>query len=219
MDLLKKFFTQSNVKSDTKPLHFSFLAIQKINQHLSTRPTDIHSAFQVKVLYKPEKYIVQVGFNEYVQHKNIFKYPVELMVSGKDELFLRGFEIDYHEDEAAFFVYPNIEVEAIDTPRRNIVKFIINRHIISPNSPTSELVIEKNGYTKRKDLHLLNTIFSKDFVESIFAKENWIQVEFSPRVSLRESETKIGEALVEYFESCSYPLIIEKNQIYPEFLV
>ncbi len=219
MNFLKKFFNQTNLKPNLKPLNFSSLAIQKILQHLKSQSSkNILSSFQIKVIYKKQRYIVQVGFDKFIEHKNLFKYPIPLVISAKDELFLRGFEIDFHEEEKAFFVYPKVEVEATDTPRKNIIRFFTNKYLISPNSTNPELILERNGYTTFEDIYFLNTIFKHDFVESIFVKENWIQVEFSSSANVREAEKQIGTALVEYLELCSYPLTIEKDTIFEEYL-
>ena len=219
MNFIKKFFNQTNLKPNLKPLNFSPLAIQKILEHLQSQSSkNIISSFQIKVIYKKQKYIVQVGFDKLVEQKTLFKYPIPLLISAKDELFLRGFKLDFHEGEKAFFVYPNVEVEATDTPRKNIIRFFTNKYLISPNSTNPELILERNGYTNFEDIYFLNTIFRHDFVESIFVKENWIQVEFSNSTNLRQAEQQIGTALVEYLELCSYPLIVEKDTIFEEYL-
>jgi predicted transcriptional regulator with HTH domain len=218
MDLFKKFFSQSSLLPNVKALHFTPKAISKIKEQIASRPENIKSCFQVNVLYKPEKYVVQVGFDEFKEQRNLFYYPVPLKINGKDELFLRGFEIEFFEEENSFFVYPQIEVEAIDTPRKNIVKFLINRYIISPNSTVTEFLMDRNNYSRRRDLYFLNLIFDFDFVESIFIKSNWIQVEFRDVVETRQYEKQIGDALVSYFESCSYPLLVHSDKVVPEYL-
>lgn len=45
--------------------------------------------------------------------KTLFEYPVPLIISEKDELFLQGAYIDYHKEEAAYFYYPNVHLEVL----------------------------------------------------------------------------------------------------------
>lgn len=213
MNIFRKLFGSTRLQPNLKPLSFTNLAVLKINEHLKNYP---QSAFQIRVKYKENKYIVNVGFDKNESSNTQFSYPVPVNLSPKDELFLRGFILDFLPQENAFFVSPKIEVEAFDTPKKNIKKFFVNRFIVSPNSEQQEIILERN-LSSETFPYLVRKIFSFPFVVSFFVKENWIQIEFDTEDRILEKEKEVGEFLAEYFETCGYPLIYKGNKIRVEY--
>ncbi|MCX7998602.1 MAG: hypothetical protein N3A69_06555 [Leptospiraceae bacterium] len=213
MNIFKKLFGSTKLQPNLKPLRFTVSAIFKITEYLKNHPQSI---FHIKVDYKENKYVVNVGFDKKELFNPQFNYPVPINLFPKDELFLRGCLLEFQSQENAFFVLPEIEVEAVDTPKKTIKKFFVNRFIISPNSELQEIILERN-LSSEFSPYFVKKIFSFVFVVSFFAKENWIQIEFDKEENISSKEKEIGEFLAEYFETCGYPLLYKNNELKVEY--
>ena len=154
--LISIFKVKKPISVNESPLSFSESAIQKILSHLEKRPTNIKSAFKVSIQYQAEKILCQVGFDDYKMiRKTLFDYPVPLIIAEQDELFLRGSYIDYHEEDEAYFYYPNIHLEVSDRSN-SIFIFYIDRYIISKDSPIQFYAIDKENFNNSLPLLLSN---------------------------------------------------------------
>lgn len=217
MNLFNKLFSSQRILPNLKPLYFTDSAITKINEHLQTHNLHGKSSFRIRVEYKETKYIVQVGFDKSENLIPQFTYPVPVSISPKDELFLRGFTIEFNSKENSFFVSPDIQVEAYDTPKTTIKKFFTNRFLVSPNSELQEVILEKQSSSGLKMPYFVREIFKFPFVISFFTKENWIQVEFDTPENIYKKEQEFGEFLAGYLETCGYPLIYKNEKLTVEY--
>ena len=176
--LISIFKVKKPISVNESPLSFSESAIQKILSHLEKRPTNIKSAFKVSIQYQAEKILCQVGFDDYKMiRKTLFDYPVPLIIAEQDELFLRGSYIDYHEEDEAYFYYPNIHLEVSDRSN-SIFIFYIDRYIISKDSPIQFYAIDKENFNNSLPL-LLKAIGDTDSVQSLYIEKNFISIEKS----------------------------------------
>ncbi|MDX1957389.1 MAG: hypothetical protein SFU98_02395 [Leptospiraceae bacterium] len=213
--LLKKLFSSNKKNEESpspsfKPLEFTETAIQKIQNQLSSRPNGVESCFKVQVNYKPDRAFVQVGFDEWKNQSTIFDYPVRIQITEKDELFLRGFTIEFSEEDQSFYIYPNVEFIAEPTPKKNIVRFVLNRNIIHPNSKEKEFIFGV-GMKQEISSPLIQSISNSKGFSSMYITENKIQIEFLPDLASLENEEKVASILLDHFERKGYPLFIENG--------
>lgn len=195
------------------PLYFTELAIEKIKKHLEGRPANVKSAFKVSVVYKKENIQCQVGFDDYkFIRKTTFDYPIPLIINEQDELFLRGSYIDYHEEEGAYFYYPNVHLEVIERKNESIFVFYLDRHVVSLDSPIHSLGIHKTNNTENLPF-LIKQLFSTEIVESIYFEKNFISIEKKAGIDKNIFEQKIVEIILSYFEKCGYPLYVTESNI------
>jgi hypothetical protein len=199
------------IEPSFKPLEFTDNAIIKIKDQIGSRPQGIRTGFKVQVEYKPDRAFTKVGFDEYFSISTIFQYPIPITISEKDEIFLRGHLIDFFEEENAFFIYPNIEISAEDTPRKNIVRFHINRYIIHPESPEKQYVFGKGMKTENAPPLIKSISSAKGFL-SLYAACNKIQIEFLPQEICLKNEEKMASILLDHFERKGYPLYVQDGQ-------
>ena len=203
--LISIFKVKKPISVNESPLSFSESAIQKILSHLEKRPTNIKSAFKVSIQYQAEKILCQVGFDDYKMiRKTLFDYPVPLIIAEQDELFLRGSYIDYHEEDEAYFYYPNIHLEVSDRSN-SIFIFYIDRYIISKDSPIQFYAIDKENFNNSLPL-LLKAIGDTDSVQSLYIEKNFISIEKSKEVDNTFFEEQMTDIILSYFEKCGYPL-------------
>ena len=210
--LISIFKVKKPISVNESPLSFSETAIQKILSHLEKRPTNIKSAFKVSIQYQAEKILCQVGFDDYKMiRKTLFDYPVPLIIAEQDELFLRGSYIDYHEEDEAYFYYPNIHLEVSDRSN-SIFIFYIDRYIISKDSPIQFYAIDKENFNNSLPL-LLKAIGDTDSVQSLYIEKNFISIEKSKEVDNTFFEEQMTDIILSYFEKCGYPLYITDFEI------
>ncbi|MBP9887061.1 MAG: NifU N-terminal domain-containing protein [Leptospiraceae bacterium] len=210
--LISIFKVKKPISVNESPLSFSESAIQKILSHLEKRPTNIKSAFKVSIQYQAEKILCQVGFDDYKMiRKTLFDYPVPLIIAEQDELFLRGSYIDYHEEDEAYFYYPNIHLEVSDRSN-SIFIFYIDRYIISKDSPIQFYAIDKENFNNSLPL-LLKAIGDTDSVQSLYIEKNFISIEKSKEVDNTFFEEQMTDIILSYFEKCGYPLYITDFEI------
>jgi len=210
---LKSIFTlKKPIAINESPLQFSENAIQKILSHLEKRPTNIKSAFKVSIQYQAEKILCQVGFDDYKMiRKTLFDYPVPLIIAEQDELFLRGSYIDYHEEDEAYFYYPNIHLEVINRSS-SILLFYVDRYIIAKDSPIQFFAIEKNNFPNSLPI-LLKEIINTGLIESMYIEKNFISIERIKEIDNTLLEERITDIILSYFEKCGYPLYITDSGI------
>ena len=210
--LISIFKVKKPISVNESPLSFSESAIQKILSHLEKRPTNIKSAFKVSIQYQAEKILCQVGFDDYKMiRKTLFEYPVPLIISEKDELFLQGAYIDYLKEEATYFYYPNVHLEVLDRSN-SIFIFYIDRYIISKDSPIQFYAIDKENFNNSLPL-LLKAIGDTDSVQSLYIEKNFISIEKSKEVDNTFFEEQMTDIILSYFEKCGYPLYITDFEI------
>lgn len=193
------------------PLRFTDLALLKIQEHIESRPAGVMSGFTVRVKFKNEKISYQAGFGDYGAHRiTKYHYPVPLLISGEDEEILKGCSIDYHNEEKAFFVYPDIRIEVTDTPNPRIKKYYINRNVSSPGNEGTPYAITKDmpGKDGSNVPLLLRKIFATDKVESVYLFRNIIQIEFKDESTL-DFEERVAEAILDYFENNGRPVKLQ----------
>ena len=143
--------------------------------------------------------------------KTLFDYPVPLIIAEQDELFLRGSYIDYHEEDEAYFYYPNIHLEVSDRSN-SIFIFYIDRYIISKDSPIQFYAIDKENFNNSLPL-LLKAIGDTDSVQSLYIEKNFISIEKSKEVDNTFFEEQMTDIILSYFEKCGYPLYITDFEI------
>ncbi len=211
--LLSLFKTKKPISVNLTPLFFSETAIQKIKTHLENRPANVKSAFKVSVIFQKEKILCQVGFDDYkLIRKTLFEYPVPLIMTEQDELFLRGSYIDYHLEDEAYFYYPNVHLEVSDRSNESIFVFHLDRFVISPDSPIKSYALGKENFETSLP-YLINLIFETELVESIFLENNFISVEKIKGGDKYNFEEKMADIILSYFEKCGYPLYITDSNI------
>jgi hypothetical protein len=212
-NFLSRLKPKKPLQVNESPLFFTEIAIEKILKHLEGRPANVKSAFKVSVVYQKESIQCQVGFDDYkFIRKTTYDYPIPLIINEQDELFLRGSYIDYHEEEEAYFYYPNVHLEVIERKSESIFVFYLDRQVVSLDSPVQSFGIHKTNSTETLPF-LLKQLFSTEIVESIFAENNFISIEIEDGIDKNIFEEKIVEIILSYFEKCGYPLYITENNI------
>lgn len=208
------FQTKKPLAVNDSPLFFTEQALFKIKEHLDSRPAGIKSAFKINLLYQKEKIICQVGFDDYkLIRKTLFEYPVPIIISEEDELFLRGSYIDYHLEEGVYYHYPNINIEVTSRSKNSILVFYLDRNVISVNSEIKNIALDKTTFSQTQPI-LIRNIFQTGFVESIFIEGNLISVEKnSSNENAIEIEERLTDIILTYFETCGYPLYVTNTKI------
>jgi Fe-S cluster assembly iron-binding protein IscA len=193
-----------------EPLHFTDLAVSKINAHLAGLKAK--SCFQVRVLYKTNSYDCRVGFTDASLLKNtIFEYPVKLLIDEKDEFFLRGSTLDFQEESQLFYIYPDIQIE-VSNLKKNILSIYLNRSIIAENSKFPFLAIDKTKLNNSLPKYILDILSLRD-INSLFIESNFISIEKNKFSSATELEDKVVDILLDYFTKCSYPLMVLEDRV------
>ena len=213
--IFEKLFRKK--KSESVPLEITDKAVKKIRSQLASRPVGIRSVFRIEIDYKKESYSCSVGFIEKKENLNtLYSYPVEISISKEDERFLEKFTLEYSEEDALFYVYPNVEISIERLPGKNICRFSLNRDVFHPDSPLKEIALEK------ENLPLKIPSFIKKFFEvgaiSAYSIDNFYQIEFPTSEISTEQEDSFAEIIKEYYDICSYPLYADEHQIVPKRL-
>jgi Fe-S cluster assembly iron-binding protein IscA len=197
------FFAPKKLRVHKSPIQFSDSAISAIEEHISKR--SVASAFKIEVVYRKDVYQCNVGFDDAALIQiTEFHYPVKLIISKRDERFLRGSTLEYNETEKNFYIYPDIQIEIL-THNKNFLKLFLNRNCISERSQIPFLALESSQI--QKDSHpLLKKIFATQTLESIFIKANLISIEKKTTLPMTEFEDLIIDIILDYFSSCGYPL-------------
>ena len=217
MSLISKLFSllepHKSISVNLSPLQFSDNAIQKIQSHLENRPANIKSAFKVVVVYQKEKILCQVGFDDYkFIRKTLYNYPIPLIISEQDELFLRGSYIDFHSEEEAYFHYPNVHMEVSTRSNDSIFVFSLDRYVVFPDSPVKTYAFSKEQFDSSLP-HLIQLLFKTEKVESIYIENNLISVERIKEIDKEKFEEEIADIILSYYEKCGYPLYITDSSI------
>ena len=212
MGILDKIQSLLSKKSEPiLPLKFHDSAIQKINSQISSRPPGIKSVFQIKLVFLTEKINYQVGFTEDTGVSTIFQYPVPILLSKIEELFLRNYTLEFDEKAGMFLLYPDINIETESTPSPTIIKFFINKDIFSIESSQKEIAIDKNSLNNFENVLLIKRLFNKQFVDSIYIKDRCISVEFNSKDELLKKEEEIADTILKYYTDIGYELEIINN--------
>ncbi|MBP7283677.1 MAG: NifU N-terminal domain-containing protein [Leptospiraceae bacterium] len=217
MSLISKFLSIfkpiKTMPVNDSPLQFSKEAILQIKSHLENRPANVKSAFKVNVVYKREKSLCQVGFDDYKMiRKTLFEYPVPLIISEKDELFLRGAYIDYHKEEAAYFYYPNIHLEVMDRSNESIFVFYLDRYVVASDSANPYFFIDRKNVSDSTP-YLIEKIFNSNQVESLYIEKNFLSMEKRIEVDKKYFEERMSDIILSYFETCGYPIYITDGKV------
>ncbi|MCB1157669.1 MAG: hypothetical protein KDK45_09215, partial [Leptospiraceae bacterium] len=152
MQSIKKVFRREKILPATEALKCSPKAIEKITEQVKSRPSGISSTFQIKINYKPTEVSFEVGFVE--QEKELqtrHTYPVPIQMNEKDETYLLGSKLEYKEEENNFYIYPDIEIFAEPTPKKEIMRYSINRSVVSNLSSLPEFSIDRESFKKEKE--------------------------------------------------------------------
>ena len=216
MSLISKLFSllepRKSISVNLSPLQFSDNAIQKIKNHLENRPANVKSAFKVVAVYQKEKILCQVGFDDYKSiRKTLNDYPIPLIISEQDELFLRGSYIDFHSEEEAYFHYPNVHLEVSTRSNDSIFVFQLDRYVVFPDSPVKTYATKEQFDSSLPNL--IQLLFKTEKVESIYLDNNFISVERIKEVDKYKFEEEIADIILSYYEKCGYPLYITDSSI------
>lgn len=185
----------------------------KNKNHLENRPANVKSAFKVVVVYQKEKILCQVGFDDYKSiRKTLNDYPIPLIISEQDELFLRGSYIDFHSEEEAYFHYPNVHLEVSTRSNDSIFVFQLDRYVVFPDSPVKTYALTKEQFDSSLP-NLIQLLFKTEKVESIYLDNNFISVERIKEVDKYKFEEEIADIILSYYEKCGYPLYITDSSI------
>ena len=195
------------------PLQLHDSAIQKINSQISSRPPGIKSVFQIKLVFLDEKINYQVGFTEDNGVSTIFKYPVPILFSKNEELFLHNYTLEFDEKAGMFLLFPDINIETESTPSPTILKFSINKDIFSNKSTTKELAIDRNSFKSFENVLLIKRLFKKSFVESIYITERCISVEFNSKDEILKNEEEIADTILKYYTDIGYELELNNTEL------
>lgn len=208
--IFEKLFRKK--KAEPIPLEITEKAVRKIRSQLASRPVGIRSIFRIELNYKKESYSCSVGFIEKKDDlQTLYSYPIEISISQEDERFLEKCTLEYSDEDSMFYVYPNVEMEIERLPGKNICRYSLNRNIFHPESPIKEIAIDSNAVPPKIPA-FIRKLFQAGAV-SLYAKEHFFQIEFSDSDITEEQEDIFAEIIKEYFDTCSYPLYAEANQI------
>jgi len=213
MGILDKIQSYIYKKSEPIPLQFHDSAIERINSQVNSRPPGINSAFQIKLVFLAEKINYHVGFTEYTVVSTIFQYPVPILFSKTEELFLRNYTLEYDTKAGMFLLFPDIRIETVSTPSPNIIKFFINKDIFSIESSKKEIAIDKNTYKNYEKVSLIQRIFKKIFVESIYITNRCISIEFNSKDEILKKEEEMADIILKYYTDIGYELELSKNEL------
>lgn len=209
INLIRTLFPDKSLQVNQTPLQFTPLAIERIEQQINQRPKSVQSCFQISLSHKERGVVYRVGFIERPQSlTTLYSYPVTVQIKPEDERYLLGSYLDYHSEEESFYIYPDIKIEVEDTPDANILRFVINRYLIATDSPQPEIAFDRKSYPQ---LSLFQKLFILEDVCSIYLKKNWLQVEFIPDKRQDNSEQKLAEILLKYFERSNYPFSVTNH--------
>lgn len=208
---------EEGLKVNLTPFYFTELAISKIKAHIENRPASIKSAFKIEVLYLEDRVNYRVGYDDSeAVRKTNRKYPVPVIISERDEKYLQGSYIDYHEEDKSFFVYPDIQLIAENTPDKNIIRFFVNRNVISPSSKLKSFAIDSKSMHLVGNLNLFNKLFATGKITSIYCEDNRISVEKNKGENPDQFEKLIADIILDYFEKCGYPFLVSEDSIEAE---
>ena len=165
------------------------------------------------VVYQKEKILCQVGFDDYkFIRKTLYDYPIPLIISEQDELFLRGSYIDFHSEEEAYFHYPNVHLEVSTRSNDSIFVFSLDRYVVFPDSPVKTYALSKEQFDSSLP-NLIQLLFKTEKVESIYLENNFISVERIKEMDKEKFEEEIADIILSYYEKCGYPLYITDSSI------
>jgi hypothetical protein len=211
MGILDKIQSLLSKKSEPTPLQIHDSAIQKINSQISSRPPGIKSIFQIKLVFLAEKINYQVGFTEDTGISTIFQYPVPILFSKIEELFLRNYTLEFDEKAGMFLLFPDINIETESTPSPTIIKFFINKDVFSIQSSQKEIAIDKSNLNNFDNVLLIKRLFKKQFIDSIFITNRCISVEFNSKDELLKKEEEIADTILKYYTDIGYELELINN--------
>ena len=213
MGLFDKIKSLVTKKSDPIPLQLHDSAIQKINSQISSRPPGIKSVFQIKLIFLAEKINYQVGFTEDTGVSTIFQYPVPILISKTEELFLRNYTLEFDQKAGMFLLFPDINIETESTPSPTILKFSINKDIFSNKSTKKELAIDRNSFKSFENVLLIKRLFKISFVDSIYITERCISVEFNSKDEILKNEEEIADTILKYYTDIGYELELNNTEL------
>lgn len=209
--LLSIFKKKEFLVPNLTPLIFSENSLIKINSHLEK--LEFRSLFKIEVVRRKNLYQCNVGFDDKKFYtKTNFDYPTELILTKKDELFLRGCNLEYDLEKEQFFIYPNIEVQ-LDPFRKNFTRIYLNRNFISDKSIYRFVGIEKNQFHNLP--FYIEKILMVDSIKSLYIEKNFISIEHESK--FQNIENVLIDILFDYFSTCSYPILISDNKVELDF--
>lgn len=133
--------------------------------------------------------------------ENVDGIPIEFR--GKSKEILEGSGVDWSE-EGNILIYPQIDLHSEETPNPHIIAFISNRQFISENS-----LIHGEAWDRNDDKYmpgLVESLFKRKYIESIYIFKNRIQLEVSPENSWKNYEEEVAAVLLDYFEGLPDPI-------------
>ncbi len=215
MNILKQVlsFFDKETNPPLKPLQIEQSAMERIQMQISSRPKNIKSSFQIELVFKPNRVEYRVGFVESKEQELLFPYPVPLQMNKLDEEYLQNCTLEYDASSGNFLLFPDVLVSAEDTPSQNIIKFNINKNIISTSSELKEIALDRTKLTENEDITLFQNLLKLDYILSIFIKNNSISVEFNNSENIEEKESKTADTILKYFTDFGYPLLLTLNKI------
>ncbi len=215
MNLFQKIFSFfSNEKSvDLKPLEFGKSAIEKIQNHIHSRPSKIQSCFQIQLSFKPHKVDYRVGFLEDTKQSTLFSYPVPVVMSAFDEKYLQNCTLEYDDFSGNFLVFPDVTISVKDTPSKQILRFMINRNILSDSSTLKELALDREKLIEHSQISLFQKLLKIESIQSIYLNQNSVSVEYEDPRDAEIKEADTADLLLKYYTDFGYPLEITSNKI------
>ncbi len=213
MGFIDKLKSYLDKKTDPNPLKIHDSAIQKINSQISSRPPGIKSVFQIKLVFLAEKINYQVGFTEDLGVPTIFQYPVPISFSNLEELFLQNYSLEFDEKSGLFLLFPDINIETENIPSPRIIKFLIIKEIFSNQSSPKELAVDKNSFSHFRNVLLLERIFKRSYIESVYMTERCISIEFDSNEDILKKEEEIADTILKYYTDIGYELEIKEGEL------
>ncbi|MCB1143184.1 MAG: NifU N-terminal domain-containing protein [Leptospiraceae bacterium] len=206
--ILKAYF---GGKKEEEGLNLSILRISESAKNRIKKEKKLQ--FRIELKYGKDSVSYSVGFDSFKSYDSIEVYPVNIGLSRRDELFLRGSQLDYDESTDSFLIYPDIHVTALDSFRKDFVQFNINRNLIAPFSEERIIGMDRESFQSSEDNPFLNQIFKHEFVQSLMIQSNTISIEFKKETYSKETEEILADTLLKYLTDCGYPLAVQNHEI------
>lgn len=206
LSFIKKLFSSPKGKTSFEPgLVFSDTAKSFIKKRIeeSNKPTVFTLGIQSDS--KGNRRVV-VGIQEPIDPGRV------LLIDGIPTLFLRnsdeildGSGVDLRGIED-ILIYPGFDLSTQVTPNPQILRFISNKRILSYSSEISEGGWEKNDAFKKPVL--VEKLFRKPYIESIFIEGYSIQIEISQKKKWKDCEEPVANTIIDYMEGLPDPIKI-----------
>lgn len=208
---IKQIFQKKQDAPVFLPLQFTESARDKINSQIASRPVGSESMFEIQIEFRGNSVRFKTGFTKKEICNTIYTYPVPLQINRWEEEFLRNCTIDFNSDNGLFEIYPDVKVTVENTPNPKILKFFINRILIHEKSESKFISIDKSSGTDT--IFIFKSIFSKNYIDSLYIENYFISIEFSENPT-HKMEEEVADILLKYYTDSGYTFGIQNGRLH-----